>query len=182
MSQAEETIVPEPAASGLNIQTELGKLRSAHGDAILGVTEDVTRNMFWVEVKPRALQGVLKTLRDDRECDFKLLSDLTCVDYPDQAKRFNVLYNLYSISRNRRVFLRVRVAEGEAVPTASGVFASADPAEREVWDLFGVLFEGHPNLTRIMLPDEWQGHPLRKDYPAVGRRPVLLFNDVKDVL
>ena len=186
MSEVEETIpAEEPAAPAVpeqDIRTELARIRQASADAVLDVVEQPDRGMFWVNIKPRAIQQVAKALRDDPGCDFKLLTDLTCVDYPWEPKRFNVLYNFYSVTRNRRIFLRVRAAEGEAVPTLSGVYASANWAEREVYDLFGVIFEGHPNLVRIMMPDEWEGHPLRKDYPTVGKRPVILYNDVKDVL
>ena len=156
-------------------------MRAAHGDAILEVEEAPEREMFWITVRPRSIASVLKTLRDDKALDYKLLSDLTCIDRPETEKRFVVLYNLYSISRKRRLFLRVKVAEGEAVPTAAGVFTSADWAEREVMDLFGVVFEGHPDPRKIMLPDDFEGHPLRKDFPLVGKRPVILFNDIKDI-
>jgi NADH-quinone oxidoreductase subunit C len=104
------------------------------------------------------------------------------VDRPEQEHRFVVTYHLYAPSRDRRLFLRVCVAEGESVPTASEVFPCANWAEREVTDLFGVKFSGHPDPRRILLPDDWEGHPLRKEIPLVGRRPVLLYNSVKDLL
>ena len=167
-----------PASS---IQAELSKIRSGHADAILEIEEKPEIGMHWVTVRPRSLVAVLKLLRDDPALDYNYLCDLTCVDRPDQSKRFCLIYNLFSIARNQRIFLRVRVGEADAVPTVSGVYAAANWAEREVYDLFGVLFEGHPDLTRIMLPDDWEGHPLRKDYPTVGKRPVILFNNVKDV-
>ena len=177
-----ETAVPAGGSpASYSIQSEVAKIRSAHSDAILHVEERPDRGMYWIMVKPRSVVPVLKTLRDDKSLDYKLLADVTCVDRVTERERFNVLYNLYSVSRNRRLFLRVRVAEGEPVPTASGVFPSANWAEREIYDLFGVKFEGHPDLTRIVLPDEWDGHPLRKDYPIVGKKPVILYNDVKDV-
>jgi len=171
----------KPAAPTSQIQAEVTRVRAGHGDAIVSVEEHPAQGMYWINVRPRSIVAVAKTLRDDKSLDYKLLCDLTCVDRPETAKRFNVVYNLYSVTRNKRIFLRVRVAEGEAVPTLSGVYPSANWAEREVYDLFGVIFEGHPDLRRIVLPDEWEGYPLRKDYPTVGKRPVLLFNDVKDV-
>jgi NADH-quinone oxidoreductase subunit C len=165
-----------------DIKTELAKVRAAHSDAVLGVEEAPERGMFWIDVTPRSVVRILTLLRDDRALDYKLLCDLFAFDRPWEPKRFHVLYNLYSVTRNRRLFLRVRVGEAEGIPTASGVFANAEWAEREVWDLVGVSFEGHPDLRRILTPDDWEGHPLRKDYPIVGRRPVILYNDVKDVL
>lgn len=182
MSETEQTAVAEPEAPKISIQGEVARIRAAVPDAILEVVEQPEREMFWVTVRPRSIVQVAKVLRDDKECDFKLLADLTCVDYPHEPPRFNVLYNFYSVPRKKRLFVRVRVAEGEAVPTLSEVYPAANWAEREVWDLFGVMFEGHPDLRRIMLPDDWEGHPLRKDYPTVGKRPVILYNDVKDVL
>jgi NADH-quinone oxidoreductase subunit C len=170
------------AAPVLSIQAEAAKIRSAHGEAILSVEEQPQRGMFWINIRPRSIVPVARLLRDDRALDFKMLSDLTCVDRPETEKRFNVTYNLYSVTRNRRLFLRLRVADGEPVPTLCEVFPNANWAEREVYDLFGVVFEGHPDLRRIELPDDWEGYPLRKDYPLIGRRPVLLYNDVKDIL
>jgi NADH-quinone oxidoreductase subunit C len=165
-----------------DIKAEVARIRAAVPDAILSVEEQPERGMFWINVRPRSIAAVAKVLRDDKTLDYKMFCDLFGVDRPEDEKRLNVLYNLYSVSRNRRIFLRVRVADGEAVPTLSGVYPGANWPEREIYDLLGVHFEGHPNLTRILLPEEWEGHPLRKDYPAVGKRPVLLYNDVKDVL
>jgi NADH-quinone oxidoreductase subunit C len=181
MSETETKSAPAAAAQP-TIQAEVARIRSSHGDGILDVKEQPELGMFWIEVSPRSIVPVATLLRDDRTLDYRMLCDLTCVDRVEEQKRFNVIYNFYSISRNRRLFLRVRVAEGEPIPTVSGVFPSANWAEREVWDLFGVVFEGHPDLRRIMMPDEWDGHPLRKDYPTVGKRPVILYNDVRDVL
>jgi NADH-quinone oxidoreductase subunit C len=175
-----EAEATEPALPDIHL--ELGKIRGAHAEAVVAVEEAPERDMFWVELKPSALVPVVKLLRDDRALSYNFLDDLTCVDRPWEERRFCVIYNLYSHSRLRRLILRVRVPEGEPVPTLTGLFAAADWAEREVYDLFGVTFKGHPNMTRIQLPDDWEGHPLRKDYPIVGRRPVLLYNDVKDVL
>jgi NADH-quinone oxidoreductase subunit C len=142
---------------------------------------EADRGVFWINIPKEALLSVVTLLRDDPQLDYKMLSDLFGVDYPDREKRFDILYNLYSLSRNRRVFLRVRVGENEPVPTVSGIFPNANWAEREVYDLFGVPFEGHPDLRRILMPDDWDGHPLRKDYPLIGKRSIILYNDVKDV-
>lgn len=158
---------------------EIQRIRAAHSEAILETTE--SRGQHWVTLRPEALVPVVTLLKDDPELDFKLLCDLHAVDYPDRSQRFEVIYNLYSLSRNRRIFLRLRAAEGESLPTLCRVFANADWCEREVWDLFGVPFAGHPDLRRILCPDDWEGHPLRKDYPLIGTRAVLLYDDVKDV-
>jgi NADH-quinone oxidoreductase subunit C len=172
----------QSAAAPSPIAAELSKIKSAHSDAVLGVEEQPDKGMFWITVRPRSVVPVITLLRDDRALDFKLLADLFCVDRPDNPPRFNMYYNLYSVTRNRRLFIRTRVGEGEAMPTLSGVFPNANWAEREVFDLFGVHFEGHPDERRILCPDDWEGHPLRKDYPLVGKRPVILYDDVKDVL
>lgn len=95
---------------------------------------------------------------------FDLLSDLTAVDYPQKEKRFEVVYQLYSFKRNVRVRLKVPVAESETIESVVPIWITADWLEREVYDMFGIHFDHHPNLKRILLPDEWQGFPLRKDY------------------
>ena len=98
------------------------------------------------------------------ELRFNMLADLTAVDYPQREKRFEVVYQLYSFSRNERLRLKVPVGEQETIESVVPIWAGADWLEREAYDMFGIVFDHHPNLKRILLPDEWQGHPLRKDY------------------
>ena len=158
---------------------ELERIR----EAVPGLEPEVEadRGVLWINLPKAALLSVVALLRDDPGLDYAMLSDLFGVDYPDREKRFDILYNLYSLSRNRRVFLRVRVGENEPVPTLSELFPNANWAEREIYDLFGVPFESHPDLRRILMPDDWDGYPLRKDYPLIGKRSIILYNDVKDV-
>jgi NADH-quinone oxidoreductase subunit C len=114
---------------------------------------------------------VMTLLRDD--FDFDMLSDLSAVDWLPRDLRFEVNYHLLATKKIQRLRVKVRLAEGESprVPSVVGVWPTADWHEREVFDFFGIVFDGHPNLTRILMPDEWIGHPLRKDYP-VGGVPV----------
>jgi len=123
---------------------ELDLLAEAVGDGVLGTEEVPHRGMFWVDVAPAALIPAATLLRDHPECDYRMLSDLHANDHPYRDKRFDILYNLYSLSRNRRLFLRVRVGENEPVPTLYEVYPNANWCEREVYDLFGVSFEDHP--------------------------------------
>jgi len=117
---------------------------------------------------------VLRLLRDDRELDFAMLSDVTAVDYLPRSPRFEVVYHLYSLAKNHRVRIKVRVPEDDPrVDSAVALYASADWMEREVWDLYGIRFTGHPDLRRILLYEEFEGHPLRKDYPKERRQPLV---------
>lgn len=122
------------------------------------------------------LVDVLTLLRDHAETKMNMLSDLTVVDYLGQTPRFEVVYQLYSIVHKHR--LRVKVGVDEAaddcwVPTVTHLWHAANWAEREAWDLYGVRFEGHPDLRRILMYEEFVGHPLRKDYPQNGRQPLI---------
>jgi NADH-quinone oxidoreductase subunit C len=115
--------------------------------------------------------GLVRTcgaLRDS--LGFEVLVELTAVDYLPRTPRFEVVYHLLSIANRRRVRLKVRVEAGDGVPTVQGVWPSAGWPEREVWDMFGIPFDGHPDLRRILMPEEWEGHPLRKDYPVQIRK------------
>lgn len=116
-------------------------------------------------VPKESLISVANYLKSDS--GFTMLADLTAMDYPKEEKRFQVVYQLYSFSRNERLRLKVPVADGETVESVVPVWGVADWLEREVYDMFGIRFEHHPNLRRILLPDEWQGFPLRKDYPIL---------------
>ncbi len=115
-----------------------------------------------------AIDRVLKFLRDDINCQFKLLMDVCGVDYPERERRFEIVYNLLSLTHNLRIRIKVTCGEDEPVPTVTGVFSSANWWEREVWDLFGVMFSGHPDLRRILTDYGFEGHPLRKDFPLTG--------------
>ena len=125
-------------------------------------------------VDPVRIREVLGFLRDDAELAFEMLTDLTAVDYLGQEPRFEVVYHLYSLAKNHRVRIKVRVPEAAPeVDSAVEIWASADWMEREVWDLYGISFRGHPELRRILLYDGFEGHPLRKDYPKERRQPLV---------
>ena len=107
-------------------------------------------------------------LRDDSNCQFKVLVDITAVDYPERDERFEVVYNLLSVTLNQRIRIKVTTDETAPVPSVTSVFSTAAWFEREVWDLFGVLFTDHPDLRRLLTDYGFQGHPLRKDFPLTG--------------
>jgi len=143
------------------------------GDAVEAVVVD--RGELTVHVAKERLVEVLRVLRDDAALRFELLSCVSGVDYPEDGtgRRLHVVYHLCSLTYNRR--LRLEVAAGDHttggdphVPSAVGVYPTADWHERECWDFFGIIFDGHPGLTRIFMPDDWEGHPQRKDYPLGG--------------
>ena len=129
-----------------------------------------------VFVQPGQIVEVLTYLRDSHE--FPLLSAMTVVDYwPQEEPRFHVIYQLTSITKNLSLQVRVPVpATNPVVPTVSAVFAAANWREREAWDMFGIRFDGHPDPRRILMPPEWEGHPLRKDYPLGYEEPQFTFN------
>lgn len=104
------------------------------------------------------------------QCGFVRLSGLTAVDWFPDSPRFEVVYLLHSVERNERLRLKCKVGEGQAVDSVAGIWRSADWHEREVFDMFGIPFVNHPNLRRILMPADWDGHPLRKDYPVHGRK------------
>ena len=121
---------------------------------------------------------VLKTLRDDPVLQFKQLSDLTAVDYPERAQRFEVVYQMLSLALNARIRVLTSVEDGDIVPSVIDLFASANWAEREVWDMFGIFFSGHPDLRRLLTDYGFEGHPLRKDFPLTGYVEVR-YNDTE---
>ena len=142
--------------------------RSRFGD---GVRETQSfRKQLSIWIRKEDLLEALRFAKTDPHLLCELLCDLTSVDYLDQRApgepRFEVIYNLYSLTFNRRFLLKVGVNEGDSIPSATVLWRGADFLEREVWDLMGIRFEGHPNLERILTPDGWLGHPLRKDFPT----------------
>ena len=134
------------------------------------------RNEVWLIVPPGQIVEVCRTLRD--EFGFERLSALTAVDYwPEQDPRFHVIYHLHSIKGKTRLGLRVPVPGLEpSVPTLEGIYPGANWHEREVWDMFGIRFEGHSDMRRILMPADWEGHPLRKDYPLGYEEVQFTFN------
>ena len=121
-----------------------------------------------VTVSKGKIVDALRFLRDDPLCRFIQLMDLCGADYPERRKRFEVVYHLLSLQDNVRIRLKCSVADGDAVPTATEVFPNADWYEREAFDLYGIVFEGHPDLRRILTDYGFEGHPLRKDFPLTG--------------
>jgi NADH-quinone oxidoreductase subunit C len=105
---------------------------------------------------------ILQVLRNEEQFDYCV--DITAVHYPQREKQFDVLWVLYSYARNERIRVKTQISDGESVASSVPIWAAANWLEREVWDMFGIRFEGHPELKRILLPEEWKGHPLRKDY------------------
>jgi NADH-quinone oxidoreductase subunit C len=124
----------------------------------------IFRNQPFMTVDKTSLVAVCEFLKSDEGGTYTFLTDETAVDYPKREKRFEIIYQLYSFKLNHRLRLKVMAGAGEKVPSVVGVWATANWLEREVYDMFGVEYEGHPDLKRILLPDGWVGHPLRKDY------------------
>jgi len=159
---------PVPPKAPVPVQTPLnnelvGRVRAKFGTALVEAIEDRKQAILTVECAK--LAEIAQYLRDEEK--FDLLSDLTAVDWPKRDKRFDVVLNLYSFAKNERLRVKARAGDGEQVPSVAGVWPTANWLEREAFDMFGIIFAGHPNLTRILLPDEWQGYPLRKDYDII---------------
>jgi NADH-quinone oxidoreductase subunit C len=132
-------------------------------------TGKVERGELTLEIAPGKIASVCGFLKYDQQ--FVRLSSVTAVDWYPREPRFEVVYHLHSIERNERVRLKCRLAgPAPEIDSATGVWRGADWYEREVFDLFGIRFRNHPDLRRIMMPDDWEGYPLRKDYPVTGER------------
>ncbi|PYV01696.1 MAG: NADH-quinone oxidoreductase subunit C [Acidobacteria bacterium] len=150
-------VKPEPWSSPL--VDELHKrFPGALSDAL------IFRNQPSMTVAKESLIALSEHLKSQEGGGYTLLTDETAVDYPKRPKRFEIIYQLYSFKLNHRLRLKVLAAEGERIPSVVRVWPTANWLEREVYDMFGIEYEGHPDLKRILLPDEWTGHPLRKDY------------------
>ncbi|MGC6471739.1 MAG: NADH-quinone oxidoreductase subunit C [Parvibaculales bacterium] len=154
--------------------------QTAHGDKL--IDSAISHGELTFVVSPDNILAFLKFLRDDPDCAFTQLIDVCGVDYPQRTKRFDVVYHLLSMTQNARVRVRVEVGEGEQIPTATELFASADWFEREAFDLYGILFYGHPDLRRLLTDYGFEGHPLRKDFPLTGHVEVRYDDDAKRVV
>ena len=150
----------------------LRRLIETFPDAVLATHADL--GDATVLIDRSRIEEVLRFLRDDPELEFDMLTDLCAVDYLPRTPRFEVVYHLYSVPLNHRVRIKAAVPEEDPrIDSALDLYASANWMEREVWDLYGVRFEGHPDLRRILLYEEFEGHPLRKDYPKEKRQPLV---------
>jgi NADH-quinone oxidoreductase subunit C len=141
----------------------VGKLKGQYGSGIREASSYLGQNYLVVE--PAIVFELLQILRDGEQFDYCV--DITAVHYPEREKQFDLLWILYSFSKNERIRVKIMIADGESVPSAVPIWATANWLEREVFDMFGIRFDGHPDLKRILLPDGWKGHPLRKDYGII---------------
>lgn len=135
-----------------------------------------------VEADRSSIVAFLEFLKTDPNCRFSTLVDLTAVDYPEREARFDVVYHLLSMYQNQRVRVKIQVREEELVPSVTGVHAGANWLEREVFDMFGILFSGHPDLRRILTDYGFRGFPLRKDFPTTGYTQVRYDEEQKRVI
>ena len=162
----------EPAVTDLErlkSYPEVAALVAWNAQAVTGAKYD--RQELSIYVERTALRGACNALRDNAALKYDALSDVTCVDWLPRNPRFEVIYHLFSTVTKKRVRLKVRLSEDDAsVDSLTPLWPGANFFEREVFDLFGIRFDEHPNLKRIMMPDNWEGHPLRKDYPVEGYR------------
>ena len=133
---------------------------------------DVTNGELTLVVAPAGLVGFVEFLKADRTCRFSSLIDITAVDYPTRTKRFDVVYHFLSMYQNHRIRLKCAVREDDSMPSITDVHQSAGWFEREVFDMFGILFSGHADLRRILTDYGFRGHPLRKDFPTTGYTEV----------
>ncbi|TPM38583.1 NADH-quinone oxidoreductase subunit C [Mesorhizobium sp. B2-3-4] len=165
------------AASLSELSTYLGeKLIGRVNDAVLAYGE------LTIHVEPRDLVEVVTFLRDDARCQFISIIDVSGADYPSRARRFDVVYHLLSPKQNVRIRVKVQADEETMVPSITGVYPGADWFERETYDLYGVLFSGHPDLRRLLTDYGFEGHPLRKDFPLTGFVEVRYDDEAKRVI
>jgi NADH-quinone oxidoreductase subunit C len=161
---AVDNVLPEIAAA-------LEKLKEEFPDDVDQIA--LPRGDGTAVVRPAALRRVMGFLRDDPRMRFEMLVDITAVDYLGRRPRFDVVYHVVSISRNLRLRIKLQVDEGDQVESLTPLWGCANWLEREVWDMFGIRFSGHPNLKRILMYEQFEGHPLRKDYPVNKRQPLI---------
>jgi NADH-quinone oxidoreductase subunit C len=146
--------VPMPWTSPL-----VEKYRNQYGSGLEALTY---LGQSYLNVERSLIPDILRLLREQEQFDYCV--DITAVHYPKREKQFDVVWILYSFLRNERMRVKTQIADGASIPSSVDIWATANWLEREVYDMFGIQFDGHPDLKRILLPDGWKGHPLRKDY------------------
>lgn len=150
------------------------------GDAVL--SWEIALGELAIVTTRDNLSAVMKLLRDDSNCQFKVLIDVTAADYPEREERFEIVYNLLSLSHNQRIRVKASTDENTPVPSVVPLFSAAGWFEREVWDMFGVFFTDHPDLRRMLTDYGFEGHPLRKDFPLTGYVEVRYDEEQKRVV
>lgn len=159
-----------------------------HGEMLASALEDtvsrfeVAYGELTLIVPHDRIVPALKHLRDQGTCQYKTLIDITAVDYPEREKRFELVYHLLSMRQNQRIRLKSALRDGEIAPSSIEVFPCADWYEREVFDMYGILFSGHPDMRRILTDYGFEGYPLRKDFPVTGFVEVRYDDEVKRVV
>ncbi len=146
------------------------------------VESEIVGGELSITVNRDDIIAVLKFLRDDVNCQFKLMMDLCGVDYPEEEERFCVVYNLLSLPHNLRIRVKLWTGEDAPVPSVSEVYSVANWFERETWDMYGIMFSGHPDLRRILTDYGFEGHPLRKDFPLTGYVEIRYDDEQKRVV
>jgi NADH-quinone oxidoreductase subunit C len=157
---------PPKAAGPVPVSWEsplVDKFKRQYGSGIREASTYLGQNYFVVDAS--ILAEILQLLRNDEQFDYCV--DVTAVHYPNRQQQFEVIWILYSFARNQRIRVKAMIADGESLPTSVNLWPTANWLEREVYDMFGIRFDGHPDLKRILLPDGWKGHPLRKDYGII---------------
>jgi NADH-quinone oxidoreductase subunit C len=132
-----------------------------------------------IYVPAEHLVATCQALRDTPSLRFNAIIEITAADYLPRAPRFEVVYHMLSVPNRHRVRLKVRVAEHQTVPTVQDVWPGAGWPEREVWDMFGIIFDGHPDLRRLLMPEDWEGHPARKDYPVQIQKATQTYSPLE---
>ena len=167
----ENNLIDEAGNTGESpLQSMADHLREI-GQGLL-LSSDVVHGEIELRVNAGDVVQLLALVRDDRQAAFTQMIDLTAVDYPERKDRFDIVYQMLSMSNNLRLRIIAAAGEGQTVPSVTGVFMAANWAEREVWDMFGIFFSGHPDLRRLLTDYGFEGHPLRKDFPLTGHVEV----------
>ena len=164
-----ESLIEIGHAAEVRFSAHVGELALDRGQATLNVKAD-------------GLVALLTWLRDDSNGMFKVLVDVTAVDYPEREERFDVVYNLLSLRHNLRIRVKVQAGESVSLPSVTGIYSSASWLEREVWDMYGIYFSGHPDLRRILTDYGFEGHPQRKDFPLTGHVELRYDEEQKRVV
>lgn len=157
-----------------------GYIRDTLGSSVVDTT--IRLGQLSIEIKLDDVLKVLKFLRDDVNCQFQTLLDVCGVDYPDDDERFEIVYHFLSMTHNNRIRVKLRTDEDTPVDSATSLFSAANWWEREVWDMYGVAFNDHPDLRRILTDYGFEGHPLRKDFPLTGYVEVRYDDEQKRIV